>query len=56
MATAGTLDSIIKTFLFATNRYIRMKSITEAEYQTKILLFDRYVPSAIAYRMAENVD
>lgn len=33
-----------------------MKNISEEEYQTKILLFDRYVPSAIAYRMAENVD
>ena len=56
MAAAGTLDPIIKTFLFATDRYIRMKNISEEEYQTKILLFDRYVPSAIAYRMAENVD
>ena len=56
MAAAGTLDPIIKTFLFATDRYIRMKNISEEEYRTKILLFDRYVPSAIAYRMAENVD
>lgn len=56
MAKARTLDPIIKTFLFATDRYIRIKNISMKEYENKILLFDRYVPSAIAYRMAENVD
>ena len=54
MAIEGTLDSILKAYLFAADRYIRMKSIKDEK--NKILLFDRYVPSAIAYRMAEGVD
>ena len=33
-----------------------MKSIRDEDLKNKILLFDRYVPSAIAYRMAEGVD
>lgn len=56
MAKAGTLDSILKAYLFATDRYIRMKNITNDDFKEKIMLFDRYVPSALAYRMAEGVD
>ena len=56
MAVEGTLDSVLKSYLFAADRYIRMKSIREEDFKNKILLFDRYVPSAIAYRMAEGVD
>ena len=56
MAIEGTLDSILKAYLFAADRYIRMKSIRDEDLKNKILLFDRYVPSAIAYRMAEGVD
>jgi dTMP kinase len=56
MAIAGTLDPILKTFLFATDRYIRMKNISKDELNNKIILFDRYVPSAIAYRTAESVN
>lgn len=56
MAEAGTLDPILKTYLFATDRYIRMKNITDGDLKEKIILFDRYVPSALAYRMAEGVD
>ena len=56
MAIEGTLDSILKAYLFAADRYIRMKSIKDEDLKNKILLFDRYVPSAIAYRMAEGVD
>ena len=56
MAIEGTLDSILKAYLFAADRYIRMKSISSDDLNNKILLFDRYVPSAIAYRMAEGVD
>ena len=56
MAKAGTLDPILKAYLFATDRYIRMKNITNDDFKEKIMLFDRYVPSALAYRMAEGVD
>lgn len=56
MAKAGTLDPILKAYLFATDRYIRMKNITEDDLKNKIMLFDRYVPSALAYRMAEGID
>lgn len=56
MAKAGTLDPILKAYLFATDRYIRMKNITQDDLKNKIMLFDRYVPSALAYRMAEGVD
>lgn len=56
MAIEGTLDSILKSYLFAADRYIRIKKIRSEDLKNKILLFDRYVPSAIAYRMAEGVD
>ena len=56
MAIAGTLDPILKTFLFATDRYIRMKNISKDELNNKMILFDRCVPSAIAYRTAESVN
>ena len=56
MAKEGTLDPILKAYLFATDRYIRMKNINEEDLKNKIMLFDRYVPSALAYRMAEGVD
>ena len=56
MAKVGTLDPILKPYLFATDRYIRMKNITQDDLKNKIMLFDRYVPSALAYRMAEGVD
>lgn len=56
MAKEGTLDPILKTYLFATDRYIRMKNINQDDLKNKIMLFDRYVPSALAYRMAEGVD
>lgn len=56
MAKEGTLDPILKTYLFATDRYIRMKKISKDDLKNKIILFDRYVPSAIAYRMAEGIN
>ncbi len=54
MARSGDLDSVLKSYLFAADRYIRIKKLSEEE--KKLLLFDRYVPSAIAYRMAEGID
>ncbi len=56
MAKKGTLDPVLKAYLFAADRYIRMKNISVDDFKNKILLFDRYVPSALAYRMAENLD
>lgn len=56
MAKEGTLDPILKAYLFATDRYIRMKNLSQDDLKNKILLFDRYVPSAIAYRMSEGLD
>lgn len=56
MAKEGKLDPIIKSYLFATDRYIRMKNLSQEDLQNKIMLFDRYVPSAIAYRMSEGID
>ncbi len=56
MATAGTLDPILKAYLFATDRYIRMRELSQNDLENKIMMFDRYVPSALAYRMAEGVD
>lgn len=52
---AGVLDPVLKTYLFAADRYIRTK-IYEEDYNSKIILFDRYYQSALAYRMAENID
>ena len=56
MAKERTLDPILKAYLFATDRYIRMKNIRLEDLKNKIMLFDRYVPSALAYRMAEGVN
>ncbi len=56
MAIEGTLDPVLKSYLFATDRYIRMKNIMQEDLNNKIILFDRYVPSAIAYRMAEGLN
>ena len=56
IAKEVTLDHILKVYLFATDRYIRMKNINQEVLKNKIMLFDRYVPSALAYRMAEGVD
>ena len=56
MAKEGTLDPILKAYLFATDRYIRMRNMKHEDLKNKIMLFDRYVQSALAYRMAEGVD
>lgn len=56
MAKEGILDPILKSYLFATDRYIRMKNLSKDDLENRIILFDRYVPPAIAYRMSEGVD
>lgn len=52
----GELSPITKSFLFACDRQIR---IEELEYNKKfndIVIFDRYIHSAIVYREAEGID
>lgn len=56
MAQAGSLDTILKAYLFAADRHIRTRDYSENDYLEKNILFDRYYHSAIAYRMAEGVD
>lgn len=55
MAKEGKLDPILKSYLFAADRYIRMKQFNEDDFKEKTIIFDRYVPSALAYRMAEGI-
>ena len=54
LIVAKKADPILKTFLFAADRYYRMKDKTFNE--DTLYLFDRYVPSAVAYRDAEGCD
>lgn len=56
MSENGTLDSVLKAYLFAADRHIRTRIYSEEDYKNKIILFDRYYHSAIAYRMAEGVN
>lgn len=54
MAKEGTLDPILKTYLFATVH--KNEKHKTRGFKNKIMLFDRYVSSALAYRMGEGVD
>lgn len=56
MSQTGELDPMIKTFLFACDRHMRLRNCNDKDFTEKIVLFDRYTPSAIAYRMAEGMD
>ena len=56
MGEKGELDPIIKSYLFACDRHIRLKPYLETDVESKVILFDRFTPSAIAYRMAEGVE
>lgn len=56
MSENGTLDAVLKAYLFAADRHIRTRIYSEEDYNNKIILFDRYYHSAIAYRMAEGVN
>lgn len=48
------LSPIMKTFLFAADRQLRLEEMEKGEYD--VLIFDRYLYSAIAYREAEGLD
>ena len=56
MSQENQLDSILKSYLFAADRQIRTRMYTDEDYQDKMILFDRYYHSAIAYRMAEGIN
>ena len=56
MAQEKELDSILKSYLFAADRQIRTRIYNEDDYKNKIILFDRYYHSAMAYRMAEGIN
>lgn len=56
MSQESQLDSILKSYLFAADRQIRTRMYTDEDYQNKMILFDRYYHSAVAYRMAEGID
>lgn len=55
MSQENQLDSILKSYLFAADRQIRTRMYTDEDYQNKMILFDRYYHSAVAYRMAEGI-
>lgn len=50
------LSSISKTFLFAADRQIRLEELSNELYDGTIVIFDRYLHSAIAYREVEGVE
>ena len=56
MSQEKQLDSILKSYLFAADRQIRTRIYTNEDYENKMILFDRYYHSAVAYRMAEGID
>lgn len=56
MSQESQLDSILKSYLFAADRQIRTRMYTDEDYQNKMILFDRYYHSTVAYRMAEGIN
>ncbi len=56
MSQESQLDSILKSYLFAADRQIRTRMYTDEDYQNKMILFDRYYHSAVAYRIAEGIN
>ncbi|WP_260447788.1 dTMP kinase, partial [Listeria seeligeri] len=52
----GKLSSITKTFLFAADRQIRLEEFVKDSENYDIIIMDRYIYSAMAYRVAEGTD
>lgn len=50
------LTPISKTFLFAADRQLRIEKLQEDNSFDEIVIFDRYLYSAIVYREAEQLD
>ena len=50
-------SSVMKTLLFSADRQERLEKLKEhLEIQSNIVIFDRYIHSALAYRYSEGVD
>lgn len=52
----GMLTPISKTFLFAADRQLRIEKLQEENWFNEVVIFDRYLHSAIVYREAEQLD
>lgn len=50
------LSPISKAFLFAADRQIRIEQLKEELTDDKIIIFDRYIYSAVVYREAEGME
>lgn len=55
LSKEGKLTPELKTYLFAADRRLLLDGLGQVN-KDDIVIFDRYVPSAIAYRMADGVD
>lgn len=51
----GELSPISKAFLFAADRQIRIEKLKDEMDEDNVIIFDRYLYSAIAYREAEDL-
>lgn len=56
LAEKNELDPILKSYLFAADRHWRTRDYTGDDYKQKLIIFDRYYLSAVAYRIADGVD
>ena len=54
-SSTSPFSPIMKTFLFAADRQLRLEEI-EKSNKYDVYIFDRYLYSAIAYREAEGID
>lgn len=52
----GKLTPVSKTFLFAADRQIRIEQLEEEKRFNGIVIFDRYLHSAVVYREAEGLE
>lgn len=50
------LSPITKAFLFAADRQIRLEQLKDINNSEEIIIFDRYLHSAVVYREAEGLE
>ena len=50
------LSPITKAFLFAADRQIRLEQLGDIDNSDEIIIFDRYLHSAVVYREAEGLN
>ena len=55
LSREGKLTPELKSYLFPADRRLLLDGLGKIE-KDDIVIFDRYVPSAIAYRMADGID